>query len=270
MVKMNETYQKAVQYYLENENESTTDVAKKFNIDRGTFYNKLKALGIPSRSKREKYSFNRQYFNNIDTEDKAYWLGFLLADGNNTGATLRIRLKATDKELLEKFNVCINGNIEIKIEDGTGYTEGQKNNVASLVISSREMCRAVMQYGIIPNKTALNREPMYNFHNPQLQNAFIRGIFDGDGWCYFSSNSNEVGISGTKELCQSIKEYLTTELGIENISESEIDSIYRIRICNKAGILKFYHSILENKEELYLKRKYDLVKNYAVLNETTN
>ena len=107
-------------------------------------YNKLKALGIPSRSKREKYSFNRQYFNNIDTEDKAYWLGFLLADGNNTEATLRIRLKAADREHLEKFNTCINGNIEIKIEDGSGYAKGKKDSVASLVISSREMCRAVM------------------------------------------------------------------------------------------------------------------------------
>ena len=71
---------------------------------------------------------------------------------------------------------------------------------------------------------------------------------------------------------ENIKIYVpnTNKKNTENISESEIDSIYRIRICNKAGILKFYHSILENKEELYLKRKYDLVKSYAVLNETTN
>lgn len=111
---------------------------------------------------------------------------------------------------------------------------------------------------------------MYNFNNEKLQNAFIRGIFDGDGWCYFSENSREVGISGTKELCVSIKEYLETIIKINSIELDQINSIFRIRISNKDGIIKFYHNILENENQLYLKRKFDLVKNYAVLNETTN
>lgn len=270
MTQMNETYKQALQYYLEHEEESTTDVAKKFKIDRGTFYNKLKALNIPSRSKREKYSYDRSYFNKIDTPEKAYWLGFLLADGNNTGRTLRLRLKIDDKFILEKFNQCLKSNIPIKIEDGSGFTEGRKNSIANLTISSKEICNAVSKYGIIPNKTVLNHEPMYNFNNEKLQNAFIRGIFDGDGWCYFSENSREVGISGTKELCASIKEYLETIIKINSIELDQINSIFRIRISNKDGIIKFYHNILENENQLYLKRKFDLVKNYAVLNETTN
>ena len=49
---------------------------------------------------------------------------------------------------------------------------------------------------------------MYDFKNSNLQNAFIRGVFDGDGWCYFSDNSREIGISGSQELCKSMKEYL--------------------------------------------------------------
>ncbi len=270
MIKMNETYKQALQYYLEHEEESTTDVAKKFNIDRGTFYNKLKALNIPSRSKREKYSYDRTYFNKIDTAEKAYWLGFLLADGNNTGTTLRFRLKADDKSILEKFNKCLKSNIPIKIENGSGFTEGKQNSIVNLTISSREMCNAVLKYGIIPNKTALNHEPMYNFNNEELQNAFIRGIFDGDGWCYFSKNSHEIGISGTKELCESIKKYLEKTIKINSIELDQINSIFRLRISNKDGIIKFYHNILENKNQLYLERKFDLVKNYAVLNETTN
>ena len=56
--------------------------------------------------KKEKYTYNHNYFENIDTKEKAYWLGFIYADGNvnKAGSTLRINLQGKDHLHLAKFN----------------------------------------------------------------------------------------------------------------------------------------------------------------------
>lgn len=52
-----------------------------------------------------KYQYNTHYFKNIDTEDKAYWAGFIAADGNVRKDYLKMRLELNIKDLghLEKF-----------------------------------------------------------------------------------------------------------------------------------------------------------------------
>ena len=49
---------------------------------------------------------NKNFFNKIDTEEKAYFLGFLYADGyNNTDRnSVALSLKEDDKEILEKYS----------------------------------------------------------------------------------------------------------------------------------------------------------------------
>jgi len=67
-----------------------------------------------SKSTRQ-YTFNEYIFENIDTEEKAYWLGFLMADGYNheSKTCVTLRLQEEDKEILEKFKSFLNytGNI---------------------------------------------------------------------------------------------------------------------------------------------------------------
>lgn len=64
----------------------------------------------------KKYTFNKNYFEKIDSEDKAYFLGLLYADGcNSTSATqnhasIVLNLQEGDKEILEKFMKYINSN----------------------------------------------------------------------------------------------------------------------------------------------------------------
>ncbi|MBP3801402.1 MAG: hypothetical protein J6I85_05225 [Clostridia bacterium] len=56
------------------------------------------------------------------------------------------------------------------------------------------MISDLKKYGIVENKT--NLISFYNFEDKELTKAYIRGLFDGDGWCYFSENSREIGFSG--------------------------------------------------------------------------
>ena len=58
---------------------------------------------------RKKYYLKEDIFDNIDTEEKAYWLGFLYADGNvaNNASRIRLSLAENDLEILEKFSIFI-------------------------------------------------------------------------------------------------------------------------------------------------------------------
>ena len=64
-----------------------------------------------------KYNCNYDYFKEIDTEDKSYWLGFLYADGSihKTKHTMDLVLSINDKEHLYSF-VIVKGLLQYEQE----------------------------------------------------------------------------------------------------------------------------------------------------------
>ena len=63
-----------------------------------------------------KYNFNQDYFENIDTDEKAYWLGFFFADGcitinkkgdNKQYSQYKVQLTSIDREIIENFSKAI-------------------------------------------------------------------------------------------------------------------------------------------------------------------
>lgn len=261
---MNTNYEQAIKYYQDNLEVSITETAKKFNIDRCTLGLHLTELGLnDSKVRQKKYHYNENYFHNITTDEQAYWLGWLHSDGNINDNQVRLRISADDIEILELFNQSLNSNIEIKIESShKGFSTN--TNMANLTISSKQMIMDLAQYGIVANKTKIIN--FYHFDDKELIKAYIRGIFDGDGWCYFSENSREIGFSGNLATCTEITKFLTNELQIKNVKVTPVKTIYRIRICNKDGIVKFYDNILKGHRDLSLKRKFDKIENFAVSN----
>ena len=68
---------------------------------------------ISLRRRGKRIDFDENYFENIDTERKAYWLGFIYADGNVIGNRLRIEIKAEDGYLLDELNNDLGSNNKI-------------------------------------------------------------------------------------------------------------------------------------------------------------
>lgn len=68
-----------------------------------------------------RYTFNEHYFDVIDSQDKAYWLGFFAADGYNhvSKGYIELRLHNQDREILEKFKVSINASNPIGLYKAT-------------------------------------------------------------------------------------------------------------------------------------------------------
>ena len=119
----------------------------------------------------KKYNFNEHYFDNIDCQEKAYWLGFFAADGYNhrDKGYIEFRLHKQDIEILNKFKSCIQSNNPIGL---------YKETYCNLSLYSKHLCEKLAEYGLGQAKT-------YTLQLPSLEKSlmrhFIRGYFDGDG-----------------------------------------------------------------------------------------
>ena len=90
---------------LYNEYNSQASIGRKYNCSAQTIMRLLEKEGIKSRGNR-KYSFNENIFDEIDTAEKAYWIGFITADGyvNEEKNFLTIKLQYRDKNHLKKID----------------------------------------------------------------------------------------------------------------------------------------------------------------------
>lgn len=151
----------------------TTDIAKELNVDRGTinYWEKKLDIKIPRKHGTHRSNcFNEDFFENIDSEEKAYMLGFISADGYIVGErTLCINLHNKDEEILIRF--CDLLNSEYKI-----FNKGDCYRV--LQLNSKKMVNDLSKYGVVQNKTGNLKIPSIK-HN--LIRHYIRGVFDGDG-----------------------------------------------------------------------------------------
>ena len=195
---------------------------------------------------------NVNYFNKIDSQNKAYLLGFIAADGcltqlNKTGNPrflLTITIHKKDIDLLyflKKEIGCENPVYELK-----------RDNLVRFTISSKQISSDLINLGIVPKKSLILKDITKNI-NSEFKESFLLGYFDGDGSIYSSNNKYYISIRGTKECLESYNK----TLGL-NVNILTYDSTYRWIIGNKEGILKFYNSLyIKNPPDFFLNRKYE-------------
>lgn len=167
-----------------------------------------------------KYYYNKDYFDVIDTEDKAYWLGFLYADGcimrsyrngKLKAMNLQLTLCREDRSHLQKFLDNLNGNIEIK--DRKSVAKGKEYFSSSINVCSTKMCRDLINLGCTPQKTFNIRFPSDKIVPSRYKKDFLRGIFDGDGCISTSKDDSriEVTFTGVFDMIKDISDFLKAE-----------------------------------------------------------
>jgi len=162
-----------------------------------------------------KHTFNTDYFKQINSEDRAYWLGFITADGylNKRGNTLGITLNIKDACHLEKFKKAINytGNLSTSLSQYS--KEHRFTEKIRIEIYSKELSKDINTYGLDYKKsTSLNS--ITNVPK-ELMHHFIRGYFDGNG-CFFlrkykiptHNDSPGITIVSTKNFLNFISEFI--------------------------------------------------------------
>ena len=247
----------ALKEYVENPEMSLLDIQKKYGYKSDTFKKKCEILNISIR--KYTYTFNRDALKNIVTEEDAYILGFILADGYicDSRNELRIKLSARDEDILIKINNYLNSNVPIK---HLKHTETGKN-LSALNLSSKELVNTLHNYNLFSNKS--QKEVFYRNIPFHLMRHYIRGIIDGDG--YIRTNLKQIGCCGSKDVIEQIiinlKNILNLEIDVSTtLKYDESSNIYRCWFCgeNAEKIINYLYC----DSNIYLDRKYNLAKKY--------
>ena len=210
-----------------------------------------------------RYTFNEHYFDVIDSQDKAYWLGFFAADGYNhvSKGYIELRLHNQDREILEKFKVSINASNPIGLYKAT---------YCNLSLYSQHLCDTLASYGLTQAKT-------YTLTIPQLEDSlmrhFIRGYFDGDG-CFsviprndrnVNSKIYQFNITGMYEPLLLIQKHLVSNVGIKALPLKTRKSTIAVTLhYGGRNICKRILDYLYQDAHLYLKRKHDKYLEYCI------
>ena len=217
--------------------------------------------GIIIRNRTSKYKYQQNIFENIDTAEKAYWLGFLAADGCNYqrehNASIILNVHERDIEHLEKFKRFCHTNAEIKSYIGyEGFSN--KTPMCKIILNSKKISNDLIDKGILPNKSLILQPPHISkeFYKP-----FILGYFDGDGSISKTSqyNNYSISIQGTKEMLTWICKVLDWNAKLEKRNINSNNNSYYIR-CG--GTNKPYQILnqLYNSCEIHLDRKFNIYK----------
>lgn len=209
-------------------------------------------------SKLTKYR-NLDFFHEIDTEEKAYWLGFICADGNihKKQNLLQIRLKYDDVEHLKKL-----GNIFGRKVYKKGVTVSKKGNLCSftlLGICNKSVKDDLMDKEVYPGKTIDDNIGAWKYVPDNLLNHFVRGYFDGDG-CITSSKAKSgktnycLSIAGGNNFLKELKKIIMDKIGASDTKDWKTETYKVLRWAGREQINLIAQWMYENAT-VYLERK---------------
>lgn len=233
---------------------SSSEISKKHNLSANSILNILKNNNILKRKQTEigrKYNVNQNFFEKINTEEKAYWLGFLYADGcvhktkSNQYVTL---LTCKDFDHINKFKDSLNSNHKIFKRYGTKSNYKPGSLIYKLAIYSKKMAEDLISKGCIPNKTFLLKFPTKEQVPEELVCHFIRGYFDGDGSITDSKRpSGFIDICGIYPFLDGIRNYLGLNKNMYIYRDKRKESeCWSIKLASKFTVDLFYNKIYKN------------------------
>ena len=223
----------------------------KYSHDRASLSRILKENEIMIKDNTfncRKYFHDEDFFEKIDAEEKAYWLGFIYADGfiDNTYRHLGITISSKDKNHLEKFKSSIQATNPILNYVGSGYCDDSEFAKISLV--SKKTVDDLIDKGISLNKTYEATFPDYDIVPPELMHHFVRGYFDGDGaisYCISKQGRHPraygIGFTGTKSIIEGINSFFHKKNKIQPKNNA-----YQIGYGGNQQVHEFYNIMYDN------------------------
>lgn len=224
------------------------------------------------------------FFDNITTEEKAYILGLLYADGynNESKRLIRLDLQEDDLDILLKIKDIMQFQGEIKFyqnEDKIFKISGSDKEykckpTARLLIHNTRISEQLALKGCTNNKTYNIKFPDDNILPIYLHRHFIRGLIDGDGSITYWIDNKKTGhkkftltLTGTTEIVNSVNDIITSKFDCK----PDLRNRYKERNNNNLTLAICGNRVIENildwiyyDSNIYLDRKYE---KYLVLKE---
>lgn len=236
-------------------------VARELNINDETLAKDLlQKYNYKSLHDGKKYC-NSNYFETINTKEKAYWLGFFSADGYVNQLTRSVEFCLKDEEAVILFKEVLKSQHKISCKNGKYYR---------ISIKDKKMSQDLLSLNLDNNKT-------YNYSIPidkipeKLMSHFLRGYFDGDAYIGISSQ-NKFVISVTEasnKVMIDIQKILKKELDIDFNIRYNKRNLYVFSVAGKKAqkILEYVYK--DSNKKIRLERKYKKYKEYCRLRSTS-
>ena len=228
---------------------SYKELAEQFNKSVSSISCLLNREGLKGKrinNNFRKYEVNQNYFDIIDSEEKAYFLGFLCADGcNHTNNTkVSMVLKESDKEMLIKLNNLIQPTKPLIFnKKDKGF------NQYAINISNKRISDRLNELGCTPRKTFTLELPTYEIVPENLFRHYMRGFFDGDGWL----GKKDISITSSIMFCEKLSILLHETFNIKARLRSKNKVV---ELCfSRYGIKQFLDWIYKDSN-IFLERKY--------------
>lgn len=242
--------------YIFKTTKSIYDILKKYNVDIKRGVSDYKQL-------------NDYIFEIIDSERKAYWLGFLLTDGwvqkhhNKTNYEVGIQLQERDKEHLNDLKDLLGTTNQIfavyKKKDNKKFVYYR------LVVVSNKLAEDLRKYGMVENKSSIMRI-VPNYIPKNYFCHFLRGIFDGNGSVHIDKNDCcRMKFYGTYDVTFFINVFLWCEINVSyrniSISSNVNMPVYQLEYASREDLVKLYNYMFKNAT-IYLPRKKEVLECY--------
>lgn len=245
------------------------EIAQHYNFDQTTMKLRLDELGLKIINKnRVNRRIKSDFFSNIDTPIKAYWLGFLFTDGSvdhykKTGR-IRLQLQEADLEILKKFKE------DLQLDCKIIYDKRKNSTCCSVEFVDEQIFNDLGKYNIIPNKTyEVNHIPVEKIPEKYL-NSYALGLFDGDGSLSISNDcSKNVTINYTayhETEVQDFQKLINKLVGIEKNNKNFYTSAWHTQWRGRLQVLNILDCLYKDCPR-FLKRKHD---KYIILKNSLN
>jgi hypothetical protein len=226
----------------------------------------LKQRGIKPRGRSEArrvYAIDETFFNVINTEEKAYWLGFLTADGTIGDDLVMLALQEEDLSHLYKFTASLRSKHPVILREQA--QKGKVYRFGQVCLTSQSLARALHRLGV-GKKKSLTVCPC-EYVPDHLLSHYWRGVFDGDGFItrtrgrMFGAIKWTVALVGNKEMVSGfetfIQQCLDWKVRIE--ADKPGSRIFKVRYSGVALPQAVLH-VLYSNATIFLERKYNLMR----------
>ena len=256
----------------ETGNYSGNQLTNYFPVSQVAINNLLRRNGYDAKSASElkrKYPIQEDFFDKIDTQEKAYILGLLYADGwNQTDRNVvGIGLKESDKEILDKITSLIQPTKPLGYYKKNKLKRGFENsqNEYRLVIANKRISERLVELGCGKAKTHNLTFPTEEQVPSCLIRHFVRGYFDGDG-SVSGDKQKQFNLVGTINFLLPLQQILIEELGfsktkLDQRHKERDNEIRSLRYCGINQCITF-RDWLYKDATIYLERKYDIFHSY--------
>ena len=253
---------------------STRDIAKLPNvsINSKTIAYYIHKYKLESYMKYNKPVYNESYFEEINSKEKAYILGYTLADGYISNSCLEYGCALADKELLEFIAKELNAKMKI---DTTIDKKARRFPRARISIGNKKIVKDLLRFTV-----GCKEDKTFPRINRELEHYMLLGFFDGDGCLTWGKRKDrdrvwqKINFTGSYKLLYAIQKLLQKLQITSSLYPKGTENCYVLELASKENVKKILKYMYGNEDLIILHRKFDkynaLRLELGEFDETTN